>query len=123
MLPQFGFAEFLFLAIVALVVVGPKDLPVLMRRLGQFVAGGRAMAREFMSAFDDIARETELDELRKEIQALKRENTLSQAVDDLKRVEQDINQEVMRADAATKPKSVKEEPAKTPPKEGQAEPT
>ena len=76
------------------------------------------MANEFRAAFDDIARETELDELRKEIQDLKRENMLSQAVDDLKEVEQDINSEVMRADAQTRPESEPPSPVKTPDGDG-----
>nr|WP_300392213.1 Sec-independent protein translocase protein TatB [Henriciella sp.] len=95
MLPQFGFTEFLLVAIIALIVVGPKDLPMMMRKLGQFVAKGRSMAREFQSAFDDIARQAELDELRKEIEDLRRDNELTQAVDDLKRTEADINRKVM----------------------------
>ncbi|WP_084395970.1 Sec-independent protein translocase protein TatB [Henriciella aquimarina] len=95
MLPQFGFTEFLVVAIIALIVVGPKDLPMMMRKLGQFVSRGKAMAREFQSAFDDIARQAELDELRKEIEDLRRDNALSQAVDDLKKTESDINRKVM----------------------------
>lgn len=100
MLPQFGFTELFLLVIVALIVLGPKDLALVMRQLGQFVARGRSMANEFRAAFDDIARESELDELRKEIQDLKRDNMLSQAVDDLKAVEHDINRDVMRQEAA-----------------------
>lgn len=95
MLPQFGLTEFLLIATVALIVVGPKDLPLMMRKLGQFVAKGKAMAREFQSAFDDIAKQAELDELRKEIEDLRRENTLTQAVDDLRKTEADINRQVM----------------------------
>lgn len=109
MLPQFGFSEFLIVAIVALIVVGPKDLPLMMRRLGQFVARGRAMANEFRSAFDDIAKQAELDELRKEIEDLKRENALSEAVEDLKSVERDINEQVLRESA--EPISTDPEPA------------
>lgn len=97
MLPQFGFTELLFVAIVALIVVGPKDLPVMMRKLGQFVAKGRAMANEFRAAFDDIAKQAELDELRKEIEELKRDNEIAAAVDDLKAAEKDINESVMKA--------------------------
>ena len=95
MLPQFGMTEFLLIAVIALIVVGPKDLPMMMRKLGQFVAKGRSMAREFQSAFDDIARQAELDELRKEIEDLRRDNQLTQAVDDLKKTEADINRKVM----------------------------
>ncbi|MEM9053739.1 MAG: Sec-independent protein translocase protein TatB [Pseudomonadota bacterium] len=100
MLPQFGFSELLFLVIIALVVLGPKDLSLMMRQLGQFVARGRAMANEFRAAFDDIAREADLDELRKEIEDLKRDNAITQAVDDLKDVEKDINETVMREEQA-----------------------
>ena len=96
MLPQFGFAELLFVAIVALIVVGPKDLPIMLRRLGQMVSKGRAVADEFRSAFDDIARQTELDELREEIEDLRRDNAMAAAVEDLKDVEADINAEVLR---------------------------
>lgn len=96
MLPQFGFTELLLIAIVALVVVGPKDLPHMMRKIGQFVAKGRAIAAEFRAAFDDIARQTELEDLREEIEALKRDNEMASAVDDLKAVEADINSAVMK---------------------------
>ncbi len=96
MLPQFGFTELLLVGIVALIVVGPKDLPMMMRKLGQFVAKGRAMASEFRAAFDDIAKQAELDELREEIESLKRDNEMTAAIDDLKSVEKDINESVMR---------------------------
>ena len=60
----------LIVAIVALVVVGPKDLPRLMRIAGQWMAKARAMAGELRSGFDELARQAELDELRKEIATL-----------------------------------------------------
>lgn len=96
MLPQFGFAELLFVAVVALIVVGPKDLPVMLRRLGQMVSKGRAVADEFRSAFDDIARQAELDELREEIEDLRRDNAVTAAAKDLQAAEADINAEIMR---------------------------
>ena len=105
MLPQFGFTEFMLVAIIALIVVGPKDLPLMMRKLGQFVAKGKAMAREFQSAFDDIARQAELDELRKEIQDLRRENALTEAVEDLKKTEAEINRRVMMENPVTGPEA------------------
>lgn len=100
MLPQFGLTEFILLAAVALIVLGPRDFPAMMRKLGQFVAKGRAMANEFRVAFDDIAKQAELDELRAEIDSLKRENAVTQAVDDLKAVENDINQKVLEDEKA-----------------------
>jgi len=100
--PQFGFSELLFLVIIALVIRGPKDLSLTMRKLGQFVARGRAMANEFRAAFDDIARQAEFDDLRKEIEDLKRDNAVTHAVDEIKEVEKEINQSVLRKDSAMK---------------------
>jgi sec-independent protein translocase protein TatB len=71
MFPEGRLFDFLIVGAVALIVVGPKDLPVLMRKVGQFMAKVRGMASEFRAAFDELARQSELDELRKEVQALK----------------------------------------------------
>lgn len=72
MLPEVGGLEWLIIAVVALIVVGPKDLPVMMRRLGEFLAKLRTMASEFRASFDEMARQSELDELRKEVEAMRR---------------------------------------------------
>lgn len=69
--PGIGGFEILVIGIVALLVVGPKDLPALMRKVGQFVGKARAMANEFRASFDEMARQSELDELRKEVEALR----------------------------------------------------
>lgn len=69
--PGIGGFEIVVIGIVALLVVGPKDLPVLMRRVGQMVAKARGMANEFRSSFDEMARQSELDDLRKEVEALR----------------------------------------------------
>jgi len=122
MLPQFGFTELLFLVIIALVVLGPKDLSLTMRKLGEFVARGRSMANEFRAAFDDIARQAELDDLRKEIEDLKNDNAVSQAVDDLKAVEKDINETVMREERAMADELNKPEPKPEPKSEPKPEP-
>jgi sec-independent protein translocase protein TatB len=71
MLPDIGGTELLVIAAVALIVVGPKDLPVLLRKLGQFVGRMRGMASEFRASFDEMARQTELDDLRKEVEAMR----------------------------------------------------
>jgi sec-independent protein translocase protein TatB len=83
LLPQFGFFELILIAVVALIVVGPKDLPKLMRSAGQFVAKARRMAGEFTSAFDQMARESEMDELRQEIEALKKDNVFTKTKQEL----------------------------------------
>lgn len=72
MLPSLGFQEILLLAVLALVVVGPKDLPLMLRKLGRWTARLRGMAQEFRTGFDELARQAELDELRKEVDALRK---------------------------------------------------
>ncbi len=81
--PQFGFFELVVVAIVALIVVGPKELPKLMRMAGQAAAKARRMAEEFRSAFRQMARETEMEEMRREIEALKRNSGLAEAKRDV----------------------------------------
>jgi sec-independent protein translocase protein TatB len=72
MFPEGRALEFLIAAVVALIVVGPKDLPVLLRKFGQFMAKVRSMAAEFRASFDEMARQSELDELRKEVEAMRK---------------------------------------------------
>ncbi len=62
-----GATEVLVLAVVAIVVVGPRDLPKMLRTIGQFVGKARSMAREFQQHFNDAADEAGLDEVRKGI--------------------------------------------------------
>ncbi|WP_353256154.1 Sec-independent protein translocase protein TatB [Hyphomonas sp.] len=114
MLPGVGFSEILIIGLAALIFVGPKDLPMLMRRAGEFIGKGRRMAREFQSAFEDIARQSELEELKKEIQALKQSNVLTRAQEDLAAVEADINSAVMRAHPPA-PEAAIAAPAEPPP--------
>ena len=71
--------ELLLIAAVALIVVGPKDLPVLLRKLGQFVGKMRGMAAEFRASFDEMARQSGLDELRKEVEAMRQGQFADQA--------------------------------------------
>ena len=71
MFAEHGAIELVFLAAVALIVVGPKDLPVLMRKVGQITAKMRGLAAEFRASFEELARQSELDELRKEVEALR----------------------------------------------------
>ena len=73
MLPGIGGFEYLLIAILALVVIGPKDLPMLMRKAGAFVNRLRGMASEFRASFDEMARQSELEELRKEVEAMRAE--------------------------------------------------
>ncbi len=66
-----GWAELLLIGVVALIVVGPKDLPLLFRKLGEFTGRMRAMAREFSSAMDRAADEAGVQEVNKTLRGLK----------------------------------------------------
>ena len=57
--------ELLLVAVVALVVIGPKDLPRAMRYVGQWMARARGMARHFRSGIDEMMRQAEIEELEK----------------------------------------------------------
>lgn len=59
-----GWSELLVLGCIALIVVGPKDLPGMLRNLGRYAAKARSMAREFQRSMEDAAREADLGELR-----------------------------------------------------------
>jgi sec-independent protein translocase protein TatB len=58
-------SEFMLFALVALIVIGPKDLPKAMRVVGRFVGKARGMASQFRSGFDAMVREAELEEMEK----------------------------------------------------------
>jgi sec-independent protein translocase protein TatB len=72
MLTDLSPTHIIILIVVALLVVGPKDLPRMLRKVGQFMGRMRGMANEFRASFDEMARQSELDELRKEVEAMRK---------------------------------------------------
>ena len=90
--PAFGFQELIVIVILALVEVGPKDLPLMVRRVGKMIGQIRATAREFQRSFDELGREAELAELRKEISSLKSNNPIK----DMEREFLETDAEMMR---------------------------
>jgi sec-independent protein translocase protein TatB len=65
-----GWSELLVIGVVAIVVVGPKELPRLMRTFGHYTGKLRAMASDFQRQFEDAVRDSEIDEVRKAMQDL-----------------------------------------------------
>jgi sec-independent protein translocase protein TatB len=65
---DFAWSEIALIAVVALVVIGPKDLPRAMRVAGMWVRKARAVAREFQSSVEEMVREAELEEVRREVE-------------------------------------------------------
>ena len=64
MVGNFSMPELLIVGALALIVIGPKDLPRMMRAVGKFVGQARGMAREFQRSMDDAAREVDLQEFK-----------------------------------------------------------
>jgi sec-independent protein translocase protein TatB len=86
MFDLFSWSHIVILLAVALVVVGPKDLPRMMHMAGKWAGKARAMANEFRKSFDEMARQAELDELRKEIDDLKKHNPITEMVSSMAEV-------------------------------------
>ncbi len=64
-----GWTEMLVVIIVAIIIIGPKDLPRTLRTVGQWAGKVRAVGRDFQRGLDDMIRETELDEMKKQLEA------------------------------------------------------
>ena len=62
-----GWSEMLVIVALAVVVVGPRDIPKVVRTVGQWIAKARSLARDFQGSLEDMAREAELDELKKTV--------------------------------------------------------
>lgn len=98
--PGIGGMEYVVIAIVALLVVGPERLPMLLRKVGQMVAKARNMANEFRASFDEMARQSELDDLRKEVEALRTHQGIHALGADADAAFKSINNDLKSAPAA-----------------------
>ncbi len=79
-----SWTELMVIAIVAIIFIGPKELPAALRTVGRWVGKARTMAREFQNNVDDMIRESELEELRKEVRKIESgelEREIEKAVD------------------------------------------
>jgi sec-independent protein translocase protein TatB len=76
-----GWQELFLITLVALIVVGPKDLPLLIRSITGWLRSARKMAKDFQTSLEEVARETELDRVR-EISEYSFERNISEFVSD-----------------------------------------
>ncbi|HUF44380.1 MAG TPA: Sec-independent protein translocase protein TatB [Aestuariivirgaceae bacterium] len=65
-----GTSEILVIAVVALIVIGPKDLPRLLRTVGQYMRKIQGMAREFQNHLNEAAKEAGIDDVKKEVKGM-----------------------------------------------------
>ena len=78
---EISWSEILVIGVVALIVVGPKELPTLLRTVGKYMGIIKRQAAEFRAQFDEAMRESELDQIRKDMESIKSdaESTLRDA--------------------------------------------
>jgi sec-independent protein translocase protein TatB len=84
-----GWQELLVIGIVALIVVGPKELPSLLRTVGKYVGLVKRQASEFRAQFDEAMRESELAQLKKDVEKIKED-----AVSTIRDVERSVDTEI-----------------------------
>lgn len=110
---EISWSELLILAVVVLIFVGPKDLPVFFNTLGKYMGALRRQANEFKRHFDDAMREAEMDNLRKELDGMREEFAKSTS-----EAERAVSDTIKTADAAVKSApSTTQTPALNPPPE------
>jgi sec-independent protein translocase protein TatB len=116
-----GWTEMLVIAVVMIVVVGPKDLPKMLRAFGRTTAKMRAMAGDFQKQFNEALREAELEDVKKSVESLKGLNPANEIRKQLNPLEKAAAEVRAGLDTAMKPKpaepaadrAVEAEPLKT----------
>ncbi|MGC1359282.1 MAG: Sec-independent protein translocase protein TatB [Xanthobacteraceae bacterium] len=120
-----SWTEFLLIGVVALIVIGPKELPAVLRTVGQWTRKVRSMAADFQGQFQEAMREAEMSDLKKQVDDLahdvKNYDPLKDARAEVEAAGRDIKasleqkpDEPMLAEAATPPAAVDEIPAALP---------
>jgi sec-independent protein translocase protein TatB len=115
MFDLFSWSHILILLTAALIIVGPKDLPRMMHMAGKWAGKARAMANEFRKSFDEMARQAELDELRKEIEDLKNNNPVTAVTDEINDLNRTIDSAVNVAEVPVPPAPVDAAPVEPAP--------
>jgi sec-independent protein translocase protein TatB len=99
-----GWSEFLVIAVVALIAIGPKELPGVLRMVGQWMGKARKMASEFQGQFQEAMREAEMADLKKSFDEVKEAATGFAGGNLMTSLEKDVSS-AMRIDDVDKPAS------------------
>jgi len=115
-----GWTELLVIAVVAIVVIGPKDLPRAMRAVGQWTGRAKRMAGDFQRQFNEAVREAELDDVRKEVSSLAKINPLNDLKKTIAKADTDLKADLKKVDdgiaaSLDKPDAVNPVPKAAPP--------
>jgi sec-independent protein translocase protein TatB len=89
-----AWSELLLVAIVAILVVGPKELPGMLRALGRMLGKLRSTADDFRKQFDEAVREAGAEDLQREVRSLRKNNPLNQIKDSI----EDVGRNPLAAD-------------------------
>ena len=112
-----SWTEFLLIGIVALIVIGPKELPAVMRSLGQWTRKIRSLAADFQNQFHEAMREAEMADLKKQVDDMasdiKSYDPLKDVRTDVEAIGKDLDESVKSPDKAADKDAVKEEPKET----------
>jgi sec-independent protein translocase protein TatB len=102
---DFDAGKFIIIGIVALIVIGPKELPRVMRQVGQAAAKMRRMAAEFRGQFMDAMREADIDDIKADVAKLAESAKADAGIDPLAQIKAELTQAL---DAAEKPATLSE---------------
>jgi sec-independent protein translocase protein TatB len=115
-----GWGELVLIGIVALIAIGPKELPAVMRSLGHWMGKVRRMANEFQGQFQEALREAELSDLKKQAEDLKTSVTDATSFDPLADIDNDGN---MSESAKPEPEKIEAPVALSAPSPTEMEPS
>ncbi len=110
-----GWTEMMVIAVVAIVVVGPKELPGMLRTFGKTMGKVRRMSRDFQRQFDDALKEADLDEVRKGIETVKKANPTQALKQAMSPISDQMTEVAGTAKAPTASKPVSAPKAPVPP--------
>ena len=101
---EIGWSELLVIGVVLIVVVGPKDLPKMLRTFGKTTTQLKRMAGDFRKQFDEALREAELDEVRDNLKSIDPTKDIRKAMNPIRAVGEEIRSGLMAATKAPEPK-------------------
>jgi sec-independent protein translocase protein TatB len=102
---EFDAAKLILIGIVALIVIGPKELPRVLRQVGQAVTKLRHMAAEFQNQFMDAMREADIADLKAEAEKLAESTRIDTAFNPLGEIKKELSQAVDPTDPRHKPET------------------
>ena len=95
-----SWTELLVVAVVAIIIVGPKDLPRALRSVGRWTGKAKRMARDFRRQFDEALREAELDTIKKEVESVGKIDPVADMRKEVREIEAGLKVDEKRPDTS-----------------------